>query len=233
MSHQKNLTRIKSVHNHLGSLRDEVVFVGGATVSLYADRMAETVRPTEDVDILIEIVTRGEYMAIEEQLRNIGFKNVTDSKVICRYTIHGIIVDIMPTGDSVLGFSNKWYPEGYKNAVNFKIDDQHIVKIFSPPYFLASKLETFKSPTRKDNNNGIYSSDFEDIVFVLENRFSIWEELNDAPDTVRNYLTLEFKELQKNPFFEEWIDAHAGFGSPPATYYILDQLEKFTKLNIS
>lgn len=54
MSHQTNLLRIKAVYNALGSLQDDVVFVGGATVSLYADRMAEEVRPTDDIDILIE-----------------------------------------------------------------------------------------------------------------------------------------------------------------------------------
>ena len=33
-NHQNNLTRIKAVYNALGHLRDQVVFVGGATVSL-------------------------------------------------------------------------------------------------------------------------------------------------------------------------------------------------------
>lgn len=32
MSHQTNLLRIKAVHDYLDSLRDVVVFVGGATV---------------------------------------------------------------------------------------------------------------------------------------------------------------------------------------------------------
>lgn len=32
----------------------------------------------------------------------------------------------------------------------------------------------------------------------------------------------------KNPGFEEWLDANVDSGSPPATYFILDQLKKFT-----
>jgi hypothetical protein len=55
MSHQINLLRIKAVHDALGSLRDDVVFVGGAIVSLYAERKAEELRPTDDIDILIEL----------------------------------------------------------------------------------------------------------------------------------------------------------------------------------
>lgn len=228
MSHQTNLLRIKAVHDALGSLRDDVVFVGGGTVSLYADRMAEEVRPTDDIDILIELWAHKDYAAIEEQLRKIGFANDQESGIICRYKIHGITVDIMATGEDVLGFSNRWYPDGYKNSVDYKIDDEHTVRIFSAPYFIASKLEAFKSPNRKDNNNGLYSTDFEDIVFVLENRFSVWEELNEAPVGLKQYLKNEFRKLLQNPLFEEWIDAHAGFGSPPATYYIIDRLEQFS-----
>lgn len=37
MSHHINLTRIKGVANALSDLKDEIAFVGGATVSLYAD----------------------------------------------------------------------------------------------------------------------------------------------------------------------------------------------------
>jgi predicted nucleotidyltransferase len=228
MSHRNNLLRIKAVHNALGPLRTEVVFVGGATVSLYADRMAEEVRPTDDVDILIELWTYKDYAVIEEQLHKMGFINDEDSGVICRYTVQGITVDVMATGKNVLGFTNKWYPGGYKNATSYTIDDEHSVRIFTAPYLIASKLEAFKSPSRKDNNNGIYSSDFEDIVFVLENRFAVWNELQSAPVEVKAYLRNEFKQFLQNPLFEEWIDAHAGFGSPPATYYIINRLEEFT-----
>ena len=65
MSHQTNITRIRSVSNALGDLRDKVVFVGGATVSLYADRIALEVRPTDDVDIVVEIATRWQFAEIE------------------------------------------------------------------------------------------------------------------------------------------------------------------------
>ena len=54
MSHQENITRIRAVRNALGDLKDDVVFVGGATVSLYTDRRTEDVRPTDDIDVVIE-----------------------------------------------------------------------------------------------------------------------------------------------------------------------------------
>ena len=50
----------------------------------------------------------------------------------------------MPTNSDVLGFSNCWYPEGFENAIDIDLDEYTSVKIFSPAYFIASKLEAFK-----------------------------------------------------------------------------------------
>lgn len=69
MSHADNVARIKTVYDALEEIAGDVVFVGGATVSLYADRLATESRPTEDVDILIEVAGRVGYAAIEEKLR--------------------------------------------------------------------------------------------------------------------------------------------------------------------
>jgi hypothetical protein len=45
-----------AVANALGDLNENVVFVGGATLSLYATRQVSEVRPTDDVDIIIEVM---------------------------------------------------------------------------------------------------------------------------------------------------------------------------------
>lgn len=108
MSHRANITRIKAVSNSLAHLKDKVVFVGGATVSLYADRAAIETRPTDDVDIVVEIATKWDYAELEEQLRRIGFQNDINSTYIGRFTLTGIIIDVMPTDISILGFTNVW-----------------------------------------------------------------------------------------------------------------------------
>ena len=224
INHRNNLVRIKAVHNALGDLRDEVVFVGGATVSLYVDRMAEEVRPTEDIDIVVELWAHKDYAAIDERLRKMGFVNDQDSGVICRYIVQGIIVDVMATGENALMFTNRWYADGFKNTMNYQIDENSI-KIFTPPYFIASKLEAFKG---RGGNDGRTSTDFEDIIYVLENRRAIWDELKSANEDVRTYLQDEFRNLLTVEHFEEWVDVHAGFGSPPASYYIIDRLSEFS-----
>ena len=52
--------------------------------------------------------------------------------------------------------------------------------------------------------------------------------MNNANDTVGEYLRSEFLILLNNPNLFEWIDSHVERGSPPATYFIMDELRKFT-----
>jgi predicted nucleotidyltransferase len=224
MSHELNVIRIKTVNDALGNLKNEVVFVGGATVSLYADRAAPETRPTDDIDVLVEIASRWDFMALEEQLRKIGFENDTTSKFIGRYLLPGLIVDIMPTDETILGFSNKWYTEGFKNSITYKIDEQTVVRIFAAPYFIASKIEAFKN---RGESDGRISSDFEDIVFVMENRSTLWDEMSSTGPTLKDYLLAEFKSFKDNPYIEEWIGAHSSFFSPPSVYFILNGIDEF------
>jgi len=134
----------------------------------------------------------------------------------------------MPTNDPSIGFSNMWYQEGFENSVDHKIDEQCIVKILDVPYFLATKIEAFKG---RGKNDGRTSQDFEDIVFVLENRENIWQEINALEGDICTYLKNEFRELLNNKFLDEWIGSHVERTSPPATYVILDEIKKFVSGN--
>jgi predicted nucleotidyltransferase len=220
----ENIVRIKAVHNLLGALKDKVVFVGGATVSLYAQRESTEIRETNDIDILVEIVTYAEYAAIEQQLRDIGFKNDPEAKFVGRYLIQGLIVDLMATNENILGFSNKWYKEGFETAIDYKIDELHVVKIFDAPHFIAAKIEAFKNRGKGD---GRMSADFEDIVFILENRLTIWEEMKQAPEPLNGYLKKEFKKFSNHPHIEEWIGSHAGFLSSSVAPLIIKAMREY------
>lgn len=224
VSHNENILRIKAVDGLLEELRHEVVYVGGATVSLYADRVGHDFRPTNDIDILVEVASTGDYLAVQEKLRNKGFEPDSTAQFVGRFTTQGLIVDLMPTLPDVLGFSNRWYSEGFKHAMSFRIDDEHTVRIFTAPHFIATKFEAYHNRGKGD---GRTSSDFEDIIYVLENRRSIWDEMRAAPKELKSYLTEQFAALARNPYLEEWIDGHTGFNSPPATYYLVDQWQQF------
>ncbi|HSH66311.1 MAG TPA: hypothetical protein VLB84_11055 [Bacteroidia bacterium] len=206
MSSQTNITRLWAVANALEAWKDKIVFVGGATVSLYASRpFAITIRPTDDVDVVIELISLKEFYNLQEELLKLGFKHDIESKIISRFLLQGLKVDFMPTDPSILGFSNRWYSRGVKIAVQHKMDNGSPIQIFTSPYFIASKLEAFKTRGKED----LYGShDFEDIVFVLDHRDTIEEELINADEKVKAFLKEEFKKLLENKSFEEALLGH-------------------------
>lgn len=132
----------------------------------------------------------------------------------------------MPIHDEAIGFANQWYPQGFERATYYNIDKDLSIRIFAPVYFLVSKLEAFKS---RGQNDGRTSKDFEDIIFLLENRSLIWQEMESAEEDVKDYLKTELGIILKNPFVEEWVDSHAGYGVIPATAFILDSMQKFVE----
>lgn len=224
MSDRENIARLRAVYTALGDLAKEVVFVGGATVLLYANRPASDTRPTDDVDILIELLHYPDYAAVEERLRAMGFVNDTESGVICRYIVQGIVVDVMPTSPGILGFSNRWYPEAFQHAIEATISTGHTIQIFTAPYFLASKLEAFRD---RGGNDGRMSTDFEDIVYVWNNRTTLWNELRAAPENVRRYLQTAYARLLEEPYIDEWIGAHLDYAEQDRANYILENLRGF------
>lgn len=207
-NHHTNLVRLRAVASALAELNEKVVFVGGAIVSLYAtDSAAAESRPTDDIDVVVEVATYGEFSSqIEERLRQLGFANDYESTVICRYKIHGLIVDIMPTDPSVLGFSNRWYKDGVVQSIAYQVAEQQSIRIFSAPYFVATKLEAFNS--FRHGRDARMNSDFEDIIYVFDNRNELLNEISRSPESVRSYLQAEVNRLLTSPNVHENIYAH-------------------------
>jgi len=105
-----NIYLVKIIAKKLGNLLDKVVFLGGAVTSLFiTDRATFQIRPTQDVDVIIELASRMAYYQLEKQLLNLGFKHDQEAPIICRWIVDGIKVDVMPTSSENLGFSNCWY----------------------------------------------------------------------------------------------------------------------------
>ena len=100
---------IETVATRLEELRNSVVFVGGATTTLFITDPAVTdIRPTKDIDVIVEVASFVKYAELEEQLRGKGFQNATDRDApICRWRVSGVLVDVMPTMTEILGFSNQ------------------------------------------------------------------------------------------------------------------------------
>lgn len=202
-----SLEMLAHIAKGLGPLKDKVVFVGGSTVSLYlTDPGASSVRPTEDVDCVIQVLSRGQYYKLEAELERLGFRHVTEKDApICRWSYKGLTADIMPTEGSVLNFKNSWYPDGYEHAITVKLPGGEQVRIFSLPYFLASKIEAFGDRGRGDF---LTSPDMEDIITVLDGSDAIAEEIAAAPAKVKRHLATKFREFLQDDRFAESLEGN-------------------------
>jgi hypothetical protein len=60
---------VAEVAEALGELKKDIVFVGGAVVSLYTDDpAADEIRPTKDIDMTLNIVNLNHWQQINEKL---------------------------------------------------------------------------------------------------------------------------------------------------------------------
>jgi hypothetical protein len=95
----------------MGPLCDQVVFVGGcATGLLLDDAGLLDVRPTEDVDAIVEVASLANYHRLAEQLTQRGFKQtMADNTPPFRWYWNRMQLDLVPLDEKVLGFANRWY----------------------------------------------------------------------------------------------------------------------------
>ncbi|MEM1117063.1 MAG: hypothetical protein AAF845_16365 [Bacteroidota bacterium] len=112
------LLALQTVARGLGPLLQEVTFVGGAvTPLLVTDIGSEGIRPTDDVDLIVDAPTRSGYDRLGAVLRARSFRHDTsDGAPICRHVYEGVAVDVMPVDPDILGFSNRWYRYALESA---------------------------------------------------------------------------------------------------------------------
>ncbi len=102
----------------------------------------------------------------------------------------------MPIDERILGFSNRWYEEAIQQASEVALPSGTIIRVVSPAYFLATKLEAFAGRGKGD----YFSHDLEDIVFVMENRNRLIVELMDSPERLKHYFSEQAGMLLNDEF---------------------------------
>jgi hypothetical protein len=193
----EQISMLETVARVLSQVPTTIVFTGGATIFLYLDEVAAPdIRPTDDVDCVVEITSRAEYYNFSNLLRTLGLQETTEPGApLCRWQYEGISIDVMPCDESVLGFSNRWYKPGIANSIRYKLPSDRQILIFSTPYLLASKIEAFIG---RGGGNFYFSSDIEDIVALLDGRSSLFEEVQQADDEVKAFLSGWFRAELEN-----------------------------------
>lgn len=221
-----NIAVVAEVAQALKELKTQMVFIGGAVVSLYADDpVADEIRPTADIDMTINLMNFSNWAKMQGRLAELGFYPDTFGHAICSYKYHDIPVDIMPAEDGPLGPSNKWYKIGFENLWKVKAKEEEI-RILSAPAYLATKFEAFNS------RGGDYrtSHDFEDIIYVLDNRLTIVLEVENAHIEIREFLKSEMKKILRNRFLEEILNSQIHpLMQKERSPIVLEKLNQITK----
>ena len=163
-----NRALFESVVRLLTPVLNELVFVGGCTTGLFiTDPAASGIRPTKDVDAIVDVTSYSQYAALADRLRAIGLvEDTTEDAPLCRWRYGTLIVDVMLTDAAVLGFSNRWYPDAIETASTIDVAG-HFVRIVTPALFIATKLEAFRG---RGGGDAFASHDLEDIIAVIDGR---------------------------------------------------------------
>lgn len=197
---------------HLSQLLDDVVFVGGVTVELWVtDPGSPPLRLTADVDVIAEISTRRDYYQLEDRVRKLGFENDQSSGVICRFnhSQSGLVLDVMPTKASILGFENNWLGESFAHATEVKLPGGQMIKAIPPPFLLATKLEAFAGRGKLD----FYGSrDFEDIVRLIDGREELVGEVAESPAEPSRYIAQQLTRLSRHRDFDSGLEGALPMG---------------------
>jgi hypothetical protein len=155
-----------------------MVLVGGATMPLYVDDDGMTVlRETRDVDVMVEAASYEEFAALEARLRAAGFRQrLQEDGPRCRWYKGDMCYDIVdvrtdhpddvwarPTGE---GIERRLLPSGRR------------LPILCVGRFLAAKIGALRD---RGGEHWYESSDFEDIVLLLESHAELAAWLAGTP----------------------------------------------------
>ena len=203
-----NVVMMELVAERLGDgLREQLVFVGGAVTGLLiTDPAQPAIRPTEDVDLIVEATVRADYAHVEKALRAQGFVNdISKDAPICRWRVDAVTVDVMPTLKEILGFSNRWYPLALATAGKTPLPSGMVIRLVTAPVFIATKFEAFAD---RGNSDYLFSHDLGDLRSVIDGRDELMAECRQLDDELKEYLRGRVGRLLATPAFLEALPGH-------------------------
>ncbi len=201
-----SLGAIATIARALGEERPRVVFVGGTVTALYALEGGLDVRPTVDVDCVVDVATTSEYYAFIERLRPRGFSECMDEGApLCRLVHAGIRVDLVATTATGVGPTNRWYRAAVDAAAVYPLASGLDVLAITPLYFVATKLDAFQG-----RGGGDYqaSHDLEDVLAVLAGLPTLREQIARGASPTERTIRSELRALGAREAFVDAVRGH-------------------------
>ncbi len=219
------IARLEQLVSIIGDLADEFIFVGGSVVPLLVtDKAAQSARITEDIDVIVNVTSRGKLATVEQRLRAVGFNpDITgETPVICRHVKDSLLLDVMPADESVLGFSSQWYAIAAEDPLAITLPSSNTIKVINAPVFICTKYDAFASRGHEDQK------DLEDIITLVSTRQELVGELLRAPAEVRNHVVRKTQEYIASSHYDglEWAVADG------RTDVVKERFEKIAKMDL-
>jgi hypothetical protein len=201
-----NAQQVRRAAMALADLVDEVVFVGGLMIPFFiSDRGLHRMRPTDDIDVVVECRTRSAYHAFGVRLHERGFRlDQSPGAPVCRYrTDDGLVLDAMPLAGDILGFSNRWYPLVMDTAVSVDLTGGIMIRAAHPVALLATKWEAFLD---RGSDDPFGSHDLEDLLMFIAGRAELANELHLLTPDVRAFIADSARMLRAAPWFDDVLE---------------------------
>jgi hypothetical protein len=209
-------------------------FFGGAVTGLLiTDQGHPSIRPTEDVDLFVYAAVHADYQRIEASLRKRGFVNdLGKDAPICRWRIGDVIVDVMPTLEEVLGFSNRWYPLALETAQPTALPSGITIRLITAPVFIGTKFEAFANRGKFDY---LFSHDLGDLISVIDGREELLMECEQTDSNLQKFLGEKISTLLSTAAFLDALPGHlpGDFASQERLPRLIEKMREFAMLYLN
>ena len=116
----------------------------------------------------------------------------------------------MPLDEKILGFSSRWYRAAMESPATARLSEGLEIRTVTGPFFIATKLDAFKS---RGQGDFFGSHDLEDLISVVDGRPALVTEVRAGAVELRVYVRAEIDGLLGTPGF---LDALPGYLLPDA-----------------
>lgn len=209
MNHRKMLERLERAATDLEVVQLPMVLVGGATMPLYVDDDGLTVlRETRDVDVMVLASSYKDFSALEDRLRGAGFsQRVYEQGPRCRWYKADEVYDIVDIRTDYP--DDEWVLPVGEGIERRRLPSGRQVPVLSPGRFLAAKVAALVG---RGGTRWYESSDFEDIVLLLESHPQLQPWLVDTPASAVRAVSEWAERATGRPGIREEIEATVSRG---------------------
>ena len=201
-----NLDHVMHIASRLEPLGVKFAFIGGSVIGLLVDHPeAASIRPTNDIDVVLEVVTHIDYTKMEKRLFGLKFKNdISEGAPKCRWIVDDIKVDVLPSRDDLGQWRGRWFEEALRTATPREISGKTI-NVVTASCFIATKMDAFAD---RGNGDFLASRDVEDIVAIVDGRASLESEIFTSHPDLRRYVSETVRTWLEKPEFIEALQGH-------------------------